>query len=187
MNTKAKAFLTGATVIMLCSTTMHAQKWSIATNLLDYLNFLTINAEAGVTLERHWSLTAEARYNPFNFKACREPVHNKKLTLSAGTRYWPFFVYSGFYYGGKIQWMQFNTGGLFSPRTREGNAVGIGFNFGYSLMLTEHLNIEFGIGLWFGGMNYTEYSSPVCGRKIESGRKAFIAPDDFQINLLYYF
>ncbi|HIZ86997.1 MAG TPA: DUF3575 domain-containing protein [Candidatus Coprenecus pullistercoris] len=167
---------------------LHAQKWSIATNLLDYANLLTLNAEAGISVDQHWSLLAEGRYNPFSF---RTPggglMQNRTLSISAGTRYWPFFVYSGFYYGGRLQWSRFNTGGILSDCAVEGDAFGLGFNFGYSLMLTEHLNIEFGLGLWFGAAGYREYASTVCGKLTGSGIKAFIAPNDIQINLLYNF
>ena len=77
---------------MLCGQPLKAQKWSIGTNLLDYANFLTINAETGVSLHQHWSLTAEGRYNPFYFQGRSHRIQNKKLAISAGARYWPFFV-----------------------------------------------------------------------------------------------
>ena len=39
------------------------QKWSISTNLLDYADFLTLNAEAGVSVHQHWSVSLKGRYN----------------------------------------------------------------------------------------------------------------------------
>lgn len=182
-----KTLIAASVIILAGHISSQAQKWSIATNLLDYANFLTINAEAGVSVHKHWSLTAEGRYNPFHFVGRNGQIQNRKLSLSAGARYWPFFVYSGFYCGSRIQWCRFSTGGIFSPKAREGDAFGAGFNIGYSLMLTKHLNLELGIGLWVGGVNYREYSSLPCGIRTYAGSKAFIAPDDIQINILYYF
>jgi len=187
MNTTIRILSITVTAIILCCQPMKAQKWSLGTNLLDYANFLTINAEAGVSLHQHWSLTAEGRYNPFYFKGRSSQIQNKKLSIAAGARYWPFFVYSGFYYGARVQWCRYSTGGIFSKKGMEGDALGMGLNFGYSLMLTKHLNIEFGIGIWFGGTTFREYRSLPCGKLTASGTKAFIAPDDIQINLLYYF
>lgn len=187
MNATIRILSVTVTVLLLCSQLLRAQKWSIGTNLLDYANFLTINAEAGVSLHQHWSLTAEGRYNPFYFQGRSSKIQNKKLAISAGARYWPFFVYSGFYYGARLQWCRYSSGGIFSQKAREGDAFGMGLNFGYSLMLTKHLNIEFGIGLWFGGTTFREYRSLPCGKLTDWGTKAFIAPDDIQINILYYF
>lgn len=187
MNATIRILSVTVTVLLLCSQLLRAQKWSIGTNLLDYANFLTINAEAGVSLHQHWSLTAEGRYNPFYFQGRSSKIQNKKLAISAGARYWPFFVYSGFYYGARLQWCRYSSGGIFSQKAREGDAFGMGLNFGYSLMLTKHLNIEFGIGLWFGGTTFREYRSLPCGKLTDWGSKAFIAPDDIQINILYYF
>lgn len=167
-----------------------AQKWSLATNILDYANFLTINAEAGLSVHKNWSIALQCRYNPFSFGTGLNEagvMFNRRLTVAAGARYWPFFVYSGFYYGSKLQWSRYSRGGIFSMKNIEGDAMGLGLNAGYSLIVSKHINIEFGIGLWFGLNRYTEFSSPVCGKKTGEGHRMFIAPNDIQINLLYNF
>ena len=182
----------GITALFLLAGCLQAngQKWSIATNLLDYANFLTLNMEAGVSVHRHWSISAKGRYNPFSFPTALNEagvLQNRTGSVSAGFKYWPFFVYSGMYCGGRIQWSRYNSGGIFSSTSEEGDALGIGFNIGYSLLVTKHLNIEFGIGLWFGGTKYRKYASTRCGKLIQWGTKPFIAPNDLQINLLYTF
>ncbi|HIZ85864.1 MAG TPA: DUF3575 domain-containing protein [Candidatus Coprenecus stercoravium] len=190
MRTAIKSLSATALLLIMFPAFVSAQKWSVATNLLDYANFITVNAEAGVSLHKHWSLAIEGRYNPFQFRKAGNTsdfLHNKTLSIAAGARYWPFFVYSGFYYGARMQWQRFNTGGIVSERTFEGDAIGLGVNFGYTLVVTKHLNIEFGIGLWAGGTDFRSYSSPVCGKRLSSERKAFIAPDDIQINIQYTF
>ena len=138
----------GITALFLLAGCLQAngQKWSIATNLLDYANFLTLNMEAGVSVHRHWSISAKGRYNPFSFPTALNEagvLQNRTGSVSAGFKYWPFFV--------------------------------------------KHLNIEFGIGLWFGGTKYRKYASTRCGKLIQWGTKPFIAPNDLQINLLYTF
>lgn len=166
------------------------QKWSVATNLLDYANFLTMNAELGVSVQRHWSVFIEGKYNPFSFPTTLNQagrIQNRCGSASAGFKYWPFFVYSGLYYGGVLRWNRYNCGGIFSPSSEEGDALGIGMSLGYSLMLTRHVNVEFGIGLWVGGTRYRKYSSTACGKLTEWGIKPFIAPNDIQINILYTF
>lgn len=185
--------LSTVAVLLLMSVhgiTAKAQKWSLATNILDYANFLTLNAEAGVSVHKNWSIAVQCRYNPFSFGTGLNDagsVYNRKLAVAAGARYWPFFVYSGFYYGGKLQWSRYSQGGIFSMKSTEGDAVGLGLNAGYSLIVSRHFNIEFGVGFWFGWSRYREYDSPVCGKRTGEGRRMFIAPNDIQINLLYNF
>ena len=134
--------------------------------------------------------SVKGRYNPFSFPTRLNEagrIQNRTGSVAAGFKYWPFFVYSGFYYGGRVQWSRYNSGGIFSPASEEGDALGLGVNFGYSLLLTKHLNIEFGIGLWFGGTSYRQYGTTACGKLLDHGIKAFAAPNDVQINLLYTF
>ena len=188
---KRTARVLGITALLITfSMPSWGQRWSIATNLLDYADFLTLNAEAGVSVHRHWSVSVKGRYNPFSFPTSLNEagrIQNRTGSVSAGFKYWPFFVYSGLYYGGRVQWSRYNSGGIFSTSSEEGDALGIGMNIGYSLLLTKHLNIEFGIGLWFGGTRCRKYSSTACGKLTDRGIKAFIAPNDVQINLLYTF
>lgn len=179
-----------AVLLLTGSTQAMGQKWSIATNILDYADFLTLNAEVGVSVHQHWSVSLKGRYNPFTFPTTLNKtgrIQNRTLSLSAGARYWPFFVYSGWYCGSRLQWSRYNSGGIFSDSSSEGDAFGLGLSAGYALMLTKHLNIEFGLGLWVGGTGFRRYSSPVCGKLTDSGVKAFIAPNDIHINLLYSF
>lgn len=178
--------------IILAASSLPAsgQKWSIATNLLDYANFLTMNAEIGVSVHQNWSIFLKGRYNPFSFPMAAnstERIQNRCSSVSGGFKYWPFFVYSGFYYGGRIQWSRYNSGGIFSRSSVEGDALGIGMSAGYSLMLTRHLNVEFALGLWIGGTGYRKYDSTACGKLTGWGTKPFIAPNDIQINILYTF
>ena len=136
------------------------------------------------------TVSVKGRYNPYSFSTTLNDagrIQNRTGSVSAGFKYWPFFVYSGFYYGGRIQWSRYNSGGIISHSSEEGDAVGIGMNLGYSLLVTKHLNLEFGLGLWFGGTKYKKYNSTTCGKLTEWGLKPFIAPNDIQITLLYTF
>lgn len=187
---RTATILSIAVLMTTFSINAYGQRWSIATNLLDYANFLTLNLEAGASVHQHWTVSVKGRYNPYSFSTTLNDagrIQNRTGSVSAGFKYWPFFVYSGFYYGGRIQWSRYNSGGIISHSSEEGDAVGIGMNLGYSLLVTKHLNLEFGLGLWFGGTKYKKYNSTTCGKLTEWGLKPFIAPNDIQINLLYTF
>ena len=81
----------------------------------------------------------------------------------------------------------YNSGGLSSPETSEGDRFGAGLGGGYTYMLGPHLNLDFGIGFWSGYESYTTYDCQTCGRKIASGQKFFFLPSELVLALTYIF
>ena len=163
-------FFVAAAMAFLCGLPdMNAQKASLSTDLLGYANFV--------------------KYNPFTFDLGegKEDARNRQQTYLAGVRWWPWNVYSGWWLGGKMQYQEYNTGGIFSRKTREGDRYGAGVAGGYSYMLGRHLNLDFGIGLWGGMDRYSVYECPVCGVTSSSGAKFFILPSDIMVALSYVF
>lgn len=164
-----------------------AQEWSLSTNAADYADFGTLNAEMGYAVARHWNITAGVRYNPFSFRSDGEPMQNRQRTFSAGVRYWPWHIYSGWWLGGKAQFQEYNRGGIRSPRTREGERVGGGLSAGYAYMLAPWLNLDLGLGLWAGQDRFTVYSCPVCGLTEDRGRAFFVLPNEVLVTLSVIF
>ena len=162
-----------------------AQKLSLSTNLVDYANFGTLNLDISYAVSRNWSVMAGAKYNPFSFRGGQ--LINRQRTFSLGARWWPWHIYSGFWLSGKAQYMEFGSGGIFSPKTSEGDAYGMGLGGGYSHMLGRHINLEAGLGFWGGFRKAAVYDCPVCGTTREQSRKAFIMPNDIILSVAYVF
>lgn len=162
-----------------------AGKGSISTNVVGYANLLTLNAEGSVPVSRRWTVNAGLKYNPFAFG--KEKFRNKQQAYYAGMRYWPWHSYSGWWMSGKIQYQEFNAGGLGRAETSEGDRVGLGLGAGFAYMVGKHFNVEFGASLWGGMEWFTTYSCPVCGDLEQSGRKFFILPCDVIIAISYIF
>ena len=163
------------------------QEFALSTNLADYAELGTLNISASYGVSRHWSLTTDLKYNPFTFKKEESTLQLRQRSLSAGTRYWPWHIYSGWWLSGKVMYQEYNTGGIFSPETREGDRIGMSLGGGYSHMIGKRLNIEFGAGIWSGMDWFTKYSCPVCGNVEASGKKVFILPSDIIVALSYIF
>lgn len=168
---------------------LSAQKFSVSTNLAGYLNFGTLNIEASYPVARHWCITAGAKYNPFTFNLGqdKQDARSKQQLYAAGVRYWPWHVYSGWWIAGKVQYQEYNIGGITSPSVREGDRYGAAISGGYAYMFGKHFNIEFGAGIWSGLDKYTKYACPVCGPKEDSGKKIFILPSDIIIAFSFVF
>jgi hypothetical protein len=181
--------LIGLSFLMLHQITASAQKVSVSTNLIDYACLGTFNIETSLSVSQHWSLTAGARYNPFTFRV-GDPDRQfqyRQQSYSLGTRFWPWHSFSGWWVAGKLRYQEYNHGGIFSQETEEGDRAGMGLYAGYTYMISRHLNIEFGLGLWGGTAWYRRYSCPVCGLTTDTGRRWFLLPDDFMISLAYVF
>ncbi len=182
-------FLSFCAAVLLSAPAALCQRVALSTNAVGYADYATLNMEASVSVARQWTLTAGVKYNPFMFSAGedRHDVSNRQRLFAAGARFWPWHVYSGWWFAGKLQYQEYNVGGITSLQTQEGDRYGLGATVGYTYMLGEHFNLELGIGGWAGADIFTRYECPVCGLTIGSGRKAFILPNDIILALSFVF
>lgn len=177
------------TLLLLSGSVLHAQKYSLSMNLLECARLGTLNIDASYAIDRHWSLTAGARYNPFTYHKgdSEKQFQARQQSYAVGARLWPWHIMSGWWFGAKTRWQEYNIGGIISPQTREGDRLGGGLYAGYAHMLAPFLNLEFGLGLWAGADIYKVYSCPSCGLTLDNGVKGFVLPDDITIALVYVF
>ena len=168
---------------------VRAQRFSVGTNVADWLSLGTMNINASVSVSRHFTVNAEARVNPWTFNAndARTQLQYRHQTYSAGFRWWPWYVYSGWWVGLAAQYQEYNRGGIFSRAAEEGDAFGAAISGGYTLMLHEHLNLDIGLGGWGGQTVYTAYDCPRCGRITSSGKKWFFLPSALYLSLIWVF
>lgn len=176
----------------LISHLMGAQnaKFALSTNVLDWANFGTTNIEMGVGVSQHFSIQASARYNPWEFTAKKSqiPVRNNQLTVSAGGRYWPWYVFSGWWIGFKAQYSDYTKTGIWRPALEEGVKLGGGLSFGYTWMVHKKFNIEFGAGMWGGYQTkYNLYCCSLMDSLRETGPRGFVDVDSFSVSLMYVF
>ena len=103
-----------------------AQKISIGTNLVDWANLGTANLEFGASVSQHFSLMAGAQYNPWELKTPKGfEMYNRQTTGYIGTRYWPWYVFSGWWAGAKVQYSSFSKTGLWRAALEEGKSIAI--------------------------------------------------------------
>lgn len=184
--TTMKNFLSAAVGLFLC-VSVCAQNYSLTTNVLDYVDFGTLNLEASCGIARQWTLSAGVKYNPFSWGEGRTEKADKQRSLEAGARFWPWHIYSGWWMSGKLKWQEYNQGGIVSPLASEGDRFGGGLAAGYTFMLNTHLNLDIGLGLWSGLDKYTAYECLRCGKVIDRGEKIFVLPNDILLTLSYIF
>ena len=124
--------------------------WALSLNLVDYARLGTVQGSIQYGISRRVSIDAAAR------------VNRRSQTFSAGARWWPWYIYSGW-------WVK----GLAQIENRE-EAYGAGLSLGYSLLLSRWLNLDLGIGGW-------------GGRKGTGDRSWFLAPNEITAALMFVF
>ena len=179
-------------LIILClgiANKTSAQNYSVSTNLVDYVSLGTLNAEASVAAGRYVSINASARVNPWTFHKGdpSKQMQNRHQTYVAGVRLWPWHIYSGWWFSTAAQYQEYNRGGIISKRTEEGDAFGLSLGGGYSLMVHENLNLDFGLSIWGGQKTYIAYACPSCGRITDKGSKWFVMPNELRVALQFIF
>lgn len=182
-----KKIIATAALMLAAGLALAGQEVSLSTNLADYAALGTMNMEATYGFARHWSVNAGVKYNPFSFGEGENAKQLRQRAVSAGARFWPWHIYSGWWMGAKVQYQEFNEGGLVSPETSEGDRYGGGLAAGYSRMLGKHFNLDLGLGMWAGYSVYTTYACQVCGRKVDSGSRFFVLPNDVILGINYIF
>lgn len=173
--------------LVLVPDKLAAADYALSTNFADYARLGTMNLELSRSLSRHWSVNAGVKYNPFTFGEGEDSRQNRERSIIAGTRFWPWYVYSGWWLSGKLRYQEYNAGGFDSPLTQEGDRFGGGMALGYSKMLGTHFNLDLGFGMWMGYDRYVVYACPRCGRVMSTGGKYFLMPNDVILSLSYIF
>ena len=161
---------------------VYGQNVHIATNLLDYLNFGTINAEIGLSPSPKWSFYVKGRYNPFTYKG-GGGMQNRVAAAAAGAKYWFWYANSGWFIGGHLGYSVYNTGGILDEYAYEGDAVGITAGIGYALMLNKKWNLDFSLGVQGGNTSYTKYSCPRCGKILDKRNRYYLFPGNLTVQL----
>lgn len=179
--------LLSAIIFLLLGVVLYGQELAVSTNIVDYVNLGTMNIEASYGFSRHWSVEAGVKYNPFSFGEGEDAVQNRQRAFSAGAKYWPWHIYSGWWVAGHVRYQEYNAGGLVSQETSEGDRFGSALQGGYSYMVSQHLNLNLGVGVWAGRDVYKVYSCPSCGRVLDHGSKFFVLPSDIIVALAYIF
>lgn len=183
--TARKLLLTFA--LSLSCLAARSQTFAVATNVMDYADFCTLNLEASYGFDRHWTVNAGFRYNPFSFRSANGAMQRRQCSFSAGTRFWPWHIYSGWWLSAELRYQEYNHGGIRSPATAEGDRFGAGAGCGYAYMIAPRLNLDFGLGLWAGYDRYTEYDCQTCGKITDRGDRFFVLPASVIVALTYIF
>lgn len=177
-----------ALVLFISIITSSAQKFSLSTNILELINFGTLNIEAEYALSQKLSADFKFQYNPWQFHTeKRGYFQNREQSYALGIKYWLWHINSGWFTGSNIQYSQYNRGGIIDPKTRQADDFGLSLSAGYAYMLTSRLNLLIGCSGWGGYEQYTIFSAPKCGDIVEQTYTWFLRLNEIMLQLTYIF
>ena len=82
-----------ALVLFISIITSSAQKFSLSTNILELLNFGTLNIEAEYALSQKLSADFKFQYNPWQFHTeKRGYFQNREQSYALGIKYWLWHI-----------------------------------------------------------------------------------------------
>jgi len=188
-------------------------RMALSVNAVDLGWFLTPNLGMQYAVGRHWTVKAEVKYNrwTFNDGSADSRVRHARQEYSLGGRWWGWYTYTGWWIGLSAKYREYSGCGLSSLNPgswgdryvkEEGDAVGAALSFGYSVQITEWLDIDFGLGIWGGNAWYRQYSGeadgsgnvcPRYGKRTDASVDApashtlFIAPDEVMVTAVFIF
>ena len=184
-----------------CIQSIKGQNIMVSTNVADWMDFATMNIEAGLPVARHFSVHAGARINPWVFglqqgEASYDDIVDldkagflkKKTQVALSVRWWPWYVLSGWWFRAKVGFLSYDWGGKFLGQERRiGDAFGAGLGLGYTLMLSSNWNMEFGFGGWAGMVSESVRENVVTPKGPDPSWSRFLWIDDIVISFVYVF
>ncbi len=176
--------------------TAQAQDFAVKTNLL-YDATATVNVGAEVGLAPRWTFDLSGNYNAWS-------ISERKLKhwmVQPEFRYWFCERFQDHFIAVHALGGQYNVGfipndlnvfgkdlSVLSDHRFQGFFAGAGIAYGYAWALTEHLNLEFELGVGYVYTRYDEFECFGCGKKIaEDVPVNYVGPTKAAIGLVYVF
>ncbi len=169
-------------LVFLAALPAKSQIFAVQTNAMDWAAMGTINLQAQVSFAQNYSVFVDGRLNPWKFKSDQVQLGQRKA--SVGLRFWPWYVYSGFWVAASAQISSLDFQGIFKmDKVNAKGGVGAGLSLGYSIMLNKVLNLDLGAGVCV-----TRYQSYVVNDlPNDKGTQSFVQPDFLSVSLVYVF
>jgi hypothetical protein len=177
-------------VLPLCG-----QNVELKTNLL-YLATTTPNMGVEWKLDRKYTATLTAAYNPFHFRQYLNPkgnTVNPKLLhwmMAGEVRYWFCESFLGWNMGVNVFGGEYNIGGIkfinkLEKQRYKGWGAGAGLTVGYQLPLSVRWSLDMSAGVGYAYTRYTKYDCYACGYKIGENKKNYWGPTKVAVSLVY--
>lgn len=159
-----------------------AQSFALKTNVLGWAT-LTSNLEAEVRLSPKFTADLYVQYKPWHVLSDNRKIMG--LSLQPEVRYWFCQSFYKHFLGVHFNYADYN-GGLNEYRY-QGYLLGAGLTYGYQMVLSQHWNLEFNVGVGWVWNDYDRYYRPKCGQFIAHENRHCFGLTKLGITFVYLF
>lgn len=165
---------------------------AVKTNIVGWAAMGTANLAGEIGLGRHTTLEVAGQVNRWNLNGT--VANNKKMvhwSVKPEFRYWLCECFNGHFFGVHAFYSQYNVGGydipmLFEKEWRyEGDAYGVGLNYGYHLPLAKRWGLEFNVGVGMAQLKYDKSDCIKCGLVEGNYSKTYFGPTQLGVKLTF--
>jgi hypothetical protein len=162
-----------------------SQFYHVRTNLVG-LGTGNINAEFGLTLNKHFSFHLPVQYNPFIYNKGKNTKF-QNLTVLPAARYWFRESFREQFIGLSVIGSRYNISNIWDNYRYDGYGVGAGLSCGWAYPLSPRWNIEWEIGVAGLWATYDKYVSKNSGYHFGKFHEWRVIPHKIALNLTYLF
>lgn len=157
-------------------------KVAVGTNTLSWLT-LAPNAEIDFQISSRLTVGANVAYKPWHVLDDNKKIMG--INVNPDIKYWFCRPYYKHYLGLAANYANYN-GGLKDYRY-QGHLWGGSVIYGYQMIISEHWNLEFSLGIGYCRMNHDKYYREVCGDYIGHEKKNYFGPTRLGISFVRVF
>lgn len=139
-------------VAVLCAPNINAQRFALKTNVVDWLT-ISPNLTAEARLSSRFSLQLGVAANPTHINIANIQLTN--FRVEPELRYWFNRPMARHFIALSATAATYNL--RFNDRHFCGDAVGAGVSYGYALVLSNHWNMEFEVGVGLARISAKDY------------------------------
>lgn len=177
---KGIKILVGLFVGFFLSLNVSAQKIALKTNALEWAT-ATSNISAEFAFGKKMSGELSVLYNPFTFSG------NKKISgiaFQPEIKYWFCIPFYKHYIGIHPFFSDYNVG--WTKYRYQGQLYGCGLSYGYQMILSKRLNLEFTLGVGYARMDHDRYERYRCGLFLDSLTGNYFGLTKLGISIVYF-
>lgn len=179
-----KLILLTLMMVALASGMVSAQTYSLRSSVT-MLGTATPNIEFSMPVTKKVSVHLPILYNPWVMK---ENSRFQLLAFMPGVRLWRQQVGVHYFYSLYGVALRYHVGGWLGYKYRyDGSGYGAGTGFGYSLVLSDHWNLDFEVGAGIIWANYDKCGWQSDSHRYGSYRGLRLIPTKLDISIAYFF
>ena len=172
--------------MVMLAVPLYSQRFSLKNNVL-YGARGVLNIGVEIPTFSQQSLVLQMGYNPWEWSDNKK---KKLLLFQPEYRYWFTDVYMGHFVGVQAHFAKYDYAkstpfSTISNNRYDGNALGLGFTYGYQFILSRHWNLEASVSVGYARLDYKKYGPEKNDLLKEESKVNYFGPTQLGLTFIY--